>query len=406
MTDYTMADHTTVRLTNRLTLGLAYAGFIGLGLVNSRLNVAWPALRATFGMPIDALSVLLIGNSVGYVIASASSGRLSARLNLGVVLALGFGIATVALLGSSFAPSWTVLVILSVLAGLGAGMIDASENTYAATHFTPRATNWLHASFGIGATAGPAIMTVAIASRFGWQAGFGMLSAILLALAVCYGITRAHWQSTATPTATALSGRNVPLMVTLRQPVTWLGILLFFTMTGVQVSAGQWVYSLLTESRGVPVALAGTWVSLYWASTTIGRILFGFVVQRVSPMVILRWCMIGAVLSTLLLWLNIAPWLTFGGIALLGLMLAPQYPLLISATPHYLGPQHAANGVGLQVAASSPGAVLMASLIGFLAQAHGLEVIGPSLVVMAVIMTALFELLAHRMKVTSKTAQD
>jgi hypothetical protein len=41
--------HTTVpaRRTEWLTLGLAYAGFVGLGRINSRLNLAWPALRAT-----------------------------------------------------------------------------------------------------------------------------------------------------------------------------------------------------------------------------------------------------------------------------------------------------------------------------------------------------------------------
>src|SRR5207245_501244 len=114
-------------------------------------------------------------------------------------------------------------------------------------------------------------------------------------------------------------------------------------------------YSLLTEARGVPSVLAGTWISLYWASLTVGRILFGFVVQRISPSTLLRGCMAGAILSTLLIWLNSAPWLTFGGIALMGLALAPQFPLLISATPRYLGPQHAANGVGFQVAAASLG---------------------------------------------------
>src|SRR5262245_6841241 len=82
-----------------LTLVLAYASFIGLGLVNSRLNVTWPAIRTTFGMPIGALSILLIGNMAGSIFASVSSGRLSARLNIGVLLAFGLGITAVAMLG-------------------------------------------------------------------------------------------------------------------------------------------------------------------------------------------------------------------------------------------------------------------------------------------------------------------
>jgi len=107
--------------------------------------------------------------------------------------------------------------------------------------------------------------------------------------------------------------------------------------------------------------------------------------------------MAGAVLSALAIWLNIAPWLTFGGIALMGLALAPQFPLLMSATPGYLGPRHAANGVGFQVAAASLGGALLPSLIGVLARARGLEVLGPFLFVAVLIMMALFEILARRM---------
>jgi fucose permease len=120
------------------------------------------------------------------------------------------------------------------------------------------------------------------------------------------------------------------------------------------------------------------------------------VVQRVSPTTLLRWCMVGAVLSALLIWVNAAPWLAFAGIALMGLSLAPQFPLLISATPDYLGAAHAANGVGLQVAAASLGGAVLPSLIGVLAAAYSLEVLGPFLLVTALLMSGLFELLCWR----------
>jgi len=99
------------------------------------------------------------------------------------------------------------------------------------------------------------------------------------------------------------------------------------------------------------------------------------------------------VLSALLIWAGGAPWLAFAGIALMGLSLAPQFPLLISATPNYLGAAHSANGVGLQVAAASLGGVALPSLIGVLAAAYSLEVLGPFLLITALLMSGLFELL-------------
>src|SRR5215212_799935 len=352
------------RRAGLLILLLAYAGFIALGLSNSIMGVAWPSIRNTFGQPLDALGLLLIGNTIGYMIASAVSGRLMALMNVGTLLAGGCGLAAAALLATGGAPSWPVLVVLGFAAGLSGGAIDGSLNAYAAANFSPRAMNWLHACFGIGATLGPAIMTAVIVYGLSWRVGYGIVGAVQLVLALCFIFTRRLWSTPAQRSADPEPVRGAALATTLRLPMVWLGIALFFAYTGAEIATGQWVYSLLTESRGVPTALAGTWVSLYWASLTIGRILFGFVVQRVSPATLLRWSMAGAVIGALLIWLNVALWVAFAGIALMGLALAPQFPLLISATPGYLGPQHAANGVGLEVAAASLGGAILPSIVG------------------------------------------
>src|SRR6266508_1755005 len=290
-----------MRRAGLLILVLAYTGFIALGLVNSLMGVAWPSIRDTFGLPLDALGVLLIGNTTGYMLASAVSGRLMSLMSVGTMLALSCCVAAISLLASGSA------------------------------HFSPRAMNWLHACFGIGATLGPAIMTAAITSGWGWRAGFWIVGVAQLALAACFGLTRQLWGD-APPVAGAAAladgtapAVGAPLAATLQLPIAWLGIVLFFVYTGVEVATGNWVFSLLTAARGVPAALAGAWVSLYWASLTLGRILFGFAVQRISPTTLLRWCMAGAVLSALLIWLNMAPWLTFTGIALMGLASAPRY---------------------------------------------------------------------------------
>ncbi|MBC8077634.1 MAG: MFS transporter, partial [Chloroflexales bacterium] len=229
------------------------------------------------------------------------------------------------------------------------------------------------------------------------RAGYAIVAVVQLALAAAFVLTRQRWDRPSSAASGQPPTPGAPLAATLRLPLVWLAIALFFVYTGMEVATGNWAFSLLTEARGVSPALAGTWVSLYWASLTLGRILFGFLVQWVAPHTLLRWCMAASVLGALLIWVNLALHLTFAGIALLGLALAPQFPLLISATPGYLGLRHANNGVGVQVAAASLGGALLPSLIGVLARARGLEVIGPFLFIAALIMTALFELLLWRL---------
>jgi hypothetical protein len=49
-------------------------------------GVAWPSLRATFGLALDALGALIATTTPGYLAASFSSGRVLAGLGVGWLL--------------------------------------------------------------------------------------------------------------------------------------------------------------------------------------------------------------------------------------------------------------------------------------------------------------------------------
>src|SRR6186997_3081024 len=100
---------------------LSYVAFISLGLPDGLLGVAWPSIRETFALRLDALGPLLIATTIGYVSSSFASGPLLGRMNLGVLLALSAGSTATSLFGYTLAPSWPVMVAFGTLAGLGAG---------------------------------------------------------------------------------------------------------------------------------------------------------------------------------------------------------------------------------------------------------------------------------------------
>ncbi len=94
-----------------------------------------------------------------------------------------------------------------------------------------------------------------------------------------------------------------------------------------------------------------------------------------------------------LFWLNLAPWLSLAGIALLGLALAPMFPSLIALTPARMGPAHAANTIGFQIAAACLGGAVLVSSFGLMADRFGLELLGPFLVGVATLLAVVFEIL-------------
>lgn len=381
--------------TSLLLFVLAYAGFISIGLPDGLIGVAWPSIRATFRLPVDALGALLVAFAAGYLISSFSSGRLLARFSVGALLALSCLATATSLLGYALAPVWPVIVAFGMLAGLGAGAIDAGLNTFAATHFSARTVNWLHACYGVGTTSGPLIMTGVLGAGLAWRWGYAVVGLGQLALALCFALTRRLWadgretrEQVSSPSAPAASVRS-----TLRLPVVWLSVAVFFLYSGIEAAAGAWSYSLFTESRGVSMGTAGTWVSVYWGAFTAGRIVSGLAAGFTPETRLLRFCIIGVALGALLLWLNLTNLVSFAGLALIGLSLAPIFPTLIANTPGRLGAIHTANGVGFQIATAALGLSLFPAFVGLMADRFGLEIVGPLLLASAVFLLVLFETL-------------
>src|SRR3982074_2444422 len=101
-----MNGQRATRNAQRRTLALASLGFVSLGLPEGLLGVAWPSIRATFDLPLDALGLLLATFATGYFLSSAVSGPVMARLGIGLALAASCALTGISLLGYSLSPAW------------------------------------------------------------------------------------------------------------------------------------------------------------------------------------------------------------------------------------------------------------------------------------------------------------
>ena len=372
-----------------MLLIVAFLAFVSLGLPDGVLGVAWPSVRRSFGVPLSHLGALLASAMAGYLVSSFTSGVMVARAGVGRVLVASSVLTVAASLTYALAPAWPVMIAGGILAGLGAGAIDAGINAHAAVSFPPRVVSWLHASYGVGAMAGPALMTAAVTGRLGWRGGYGVIGAILFAMTICFAATVRLWAAPAASAAAVPAPAS--LLGTLRRAPVWLGIGLFFLYTGLEVTTGQWSYSLLTEGRGMTPAMAGTWVSGFWGSLTAGRILVGAVSPRVSATALLRAGMLGAPIAALLLWLVPGTAASLLALSLLGLCFAGTFPLLIAGTPARLGTTATRHAVGFKVAAACAGVAVLPGVVGVLAARLGLEVTGPFLAAGAAVLFLLHE---------------
>ncbi|MEN9564108.1 MAG: hypothetical protein RIR73_2352 [Chloroflexota bacterium] len=382
---------------------LSFIAFISLGLPDGLLGVAWPSIRETFSLRLDALGILLVASTAGYITSSFLSGKLIAKLGVGGTLAASCFLTGAGLIGYTLVPAWWMLVLLGVVAGLGAGAIDAGLNTYIASHFGEGLMQWLHASFGVGVTLGPLIMTAGLNWYNDWHWGYQNVGVAQILLAGCFLLTIRMWQQTPElpheeKKELRLTDYNTPITETLKHSSVWMSLLMFFIYTGIEVSFGSWTYSLLTLSRNVPTEVAGLWAGSYWATFTLGRILAGLLTRRLGVKNLLVLGQVAAACGAVLLWWNPFPTASIIAVSIIGFALAPIFPALVSLTSLRVGDQHAANTIGMQISAAGFGAAVIPGLAGVLAENISLEAI-------PVYLTILFGVLIATYFITTPKSQ-
>lgn len=387
-----MPSDDTPPFSRRLLLVTAYLGFISLGLPDTLIGVAWPSVRDFFGRQQSEISWIFFGAGASYFVSGLLTGQLLKSFGIGLLLGGSSLLVAASALGYSIAPAWILFAACALLHGLGSGAIDAGLNHYVANHFSPRHMNWLHACYGIGATLGPLIMTSMLVSLRSWRAGYAAVGELLLLLTGLFFYTRKLWDTPGeTTSANSEPETSVSMLDALKHGGVWVHVVLFFIYTGLEVTVGQWSFTVMTEARGVSKETAGMWVTIYWASIAFGRVGFGFVIESLGIDLLLRLSMLGAAIGTALFASN-TPF-SAGALALVGLGLASIYPCLMTRTPQRLGRARAAHAIGFQVGAAMVGAALLPSLCGWLAQSMGVEVVTMATVTMAAGLLVIHELL-------------
>ena len=154
----------------QLLLPIIYLAFISLGLPDSLLGSAWPTMYPQLGVPFSYAGILSMIISLGTIVSSLNSDRLTRALGTGRVTALSVGMTAAALFGFSVSGQFWMLCLWAVPYGLGAGSVDAALNNYVALHYESRHMSWLHCMWGVGTTIGPVVMGAALSGGLKPQA--------------------------------------------------------------------------------------------------------------------------------------------------------------------------------------------------------------------------------------------
>ncbi|GHT01076.1 MFS transporter [Synergistales bacterium] len=376
-----------------------YLAFIGLGLPDSLLGSAWPVMRLDIGSQLSAAGIISLIICGGTIISALCGNRVIHRFGTHRVTFVSVLMTALSLLGMAYSPSFLGLCLFAVPLGLGAGSIDAALNNFVALNYKASHMNWLHCSWGVGATTGPIVMSFFMRESIGWRGGYMAVSGMLFAVALVLLFSLPLWKESKHYPQVGEQDRRAEI-ITNRQALSIRGVKYalasFLCYCGCELSAGLWAASYLVEQRGLDGATAATWASLYYGGITVGRFISGFAAAKLRGYCLIRLgcsvCLIGAVI----LILPLPAVYALMGLVLIGFGCAPFYPAMIHETPGRFGEENSQAAMGLQMASAYIGSTFLPPFVGALSKYFTLAILPWFLLTLIVGMLAFSERLSFK----------
>lgn len=181
-------------LVSTTLLALIYLSFISLGLPDSVLGSAWPAMSIALRAPLWGAGLVQMLISFCTIISSLNSAKLIRKFGTGKLTAISVATTAAALLGFSLAPNYVFLLLMAIPLGLGAGAVDAGLNNYVALHCEAKHMSWLHCFWGVGTIIGPIILSALLKSGRTWVSGYRAVGLIQCGVSLLLFMTLSMWK--------------------------------------------------------------------------------------------------------------------------------------------------------------------------------------------------------------------
>ena len=349
--------------------------FMGLGLPDSVLNSAWPAIYAELNLPFSYANFITVLVSLGTVISSLFAAKLIGKFGVGKVTFVSTLFSALCLFTFSFSNSMLFFCLLSIPLGLGAGAIDTALNNYTATNYSSLHMSLLHCFYGVGISISPFLMSFALGEDNNWRKGYVLVFAVMMVITLISFISLPLWKKVKSKQPEKdVPQKTLSLKQMFSMPAVRSSVITFFCSVGLEFTCGIWACTYLVNVQNLSEALASRYLTFYYAGITIGRLVSGFVSKKLNVEKIVYSGYSIVLMALVLLFIPLPPIFKALSLFFVGFGNGPTFPNLIYLTPKNFGSDISQSIIGLQMATCNLGILIMPPVFGFLAQGLGLNI--------------------------------
>ncbi|KAF4980869.1 hypothetical protein FZEAL_3215 [Fusarium zealandicum] len=379
---------------NRFRLLSVCLANLGNALSDSAAGALIPYMEKYYNIGYGVVSLIFVGQAIGFVVAAAFLDVLRAKLGRAKLLGLGQSLVTLAYIPIIAGAPFPVVICsfffvgfsISVNVGIGNLFCGGLRNgTFM--------LGLLHGTYGIGGVIGPLIATALVTAAHAVWTRYYILTC---AIGVCT-FSLSVWsfwkyEKELSPTGrsreTSKAGESMmnSMFVALKLRIVLLGSIFIFAYQGAEVSISGWVISFLINVRDGDPSSVGYVTAGFWTGITLGRFLLSGPAHRIGERVFVYGLILGALAFQILVWF--VPNIVGNAVAvsIVGLLLGPIYACATAVFMRGMSRREALSGIGTISACGSAGGAVAPFITGLMAQAVGTFVLHPIVIFLFVVM--------------------
>lgn len=279
-----------------LTAG-CFLSFFLFGFTDNLKGPTLPAMLAELNIQYGTGGNIFFGEYLGFVIATLATGILAEKYGMKPVL-LFAGIAlTLGVLGYSALPTAPQLGLSLFIIGLAFGALELGANSLIVLLHPQKKglfLNLLAVLHGLGSTAAPIYAGWMLAQGSSWRLVFRWdIPLIILFIAIVAAL-----QFPTHNIAEKINFSNIRKAAFQNHLPYYHAAIAFYV--AAEIGSGAWMVAYLQESRGWDITSSSNALALFFAAIMIGRLLGGFLVQRIGYLHSILLASIGALAVFLL----------------------------------------------------------------------------------------------------------
>ena len=365
---------TEIFMITSILLVVIFIAYIGLGIPDSLLGSAWPAIYTDIGADVSDVSMVSLIISLGTIVSSFSSERIVKRFKTAPVAVFSTALTVIALLGFSFSKNMVWLCLCAIPQGLGAGSIDVALNNYVAKHYNASHMNFLHCFYGVGVALSPYLMSLFLKDNMNWRLGYRAMFYIQLAILIILALSLPLWKKVTTDKngETVQKSKTVKFSVLLKNSAVRAQWFVFIGSCAIESVCLVWGSTYLVNAKGASPEYGAKLVTFYFAGLALGRFVSGLIVKKLSSEKIVYIGQALTFLAILILLLSKNTAIATIGLFLVGFGNGPLFPNMTQLTVEYFDKSISQSIIGTQMGFAYIAVLLTPIVFGWVSNICGI----------------------------------